>query len=265
MHMFSKIIDAALQPGMLFTLMVAAGAALLFTRRYRWGRAVIVTALALAVLISAAPVDDGATAWLEERFPIPSRLPERVEGIVVLGGAIDPIISAARRQIALNGAAERLVALIALARLYPDARLVFSGGSGAVFAREHKEADYARAFYRDMGFDVARILFESGSRNTRENAVLSKALAAPRPGETWLLVTSALHMPRAIGSFRAVGWEVVPYPVDYLTTGRLTAASALRFSPVGSGHLGPLLHEAVGLIGYRLRGWTDDLLPAPRD
>ena len=79
------------------------------------------------------------------------------------------------------------------------------------------EAAATRGCSSRDGLDARRILVETRSRNTYENAVYSKELAQPQPGQIWLLVTSANHMPRAVGCFRAVGFDVIPYPVDYDT------------------------------------------------
>ena len=131
--------------------------------------------------------------------------------------------------------------------------------------QELKEATYVKDFYQQINFDSGRIVFEDQSRNTRENAVFSKQLMAPKPGETWLLVTSAFHMPRAVGCFREVDWPVIAYPVDYLTPGRIGWAwSDLRFSPArGLVGLATIWHEMLGLISYRILGWTDSVFPSP--
>ncbi len=82
--------------------------------------------------------------------------------------------------------------------------------SGALFDTGHSEADVAENLIAGLGFDPARIAFERATRNIRENALLAMALAQPQAGETWLLVTSAFHMPRAMGSFGRAGWQVTP-------------------------------------------------------
>jgi uncharacterized SAM-binding protein YcdF (DUF218 family) len=106
-------------------------------------------------------------------------------------------------------------------------------------------------------------MLETRSRNTFENAVFTKAMVNPKPGERWLLVTSAQHMPRAVGCFRQAGFEVEAYPVAWRTRprGRITFAGTL------SGGLNTLdlaTHEWIGLIAYRLTGRSGELLPAPR-
>src|SRR5262249_20121851 len=156
---------------------------------------------------------------LEEQFPAwdPSR--GDPDGIVVLGGGLDMQASAARGLPELNEAAERMTATVELARKYPAVRIVFSGGDAGLITSGN-EADFALAFFESLGLPQERVLFENQSRNTIENAEFSKSLAGPKPGERWLIVTSAFHMPRAIGVFRAVGFAVEAYPVDWRTRGR---------------------------------------------
>jgi uncharacterized SAM-binding protein YcdF (DUF218 family) len=200
---------------------------------------------------------------LEERFPRPAALPDRVAGVIVLGGSVDPELAAIRDEASTNERAERLHALLRLARLYPEARLVFTGGSALLAGATASEADVARRYIAEAGLDPARVLFETRSRNTRENALYSKELANPSPGETWLLVTSAAHMPRSVGIFRGVGWPVTAWPVDYQTSGKLELSLYLNASDRLL-DLDIAAHEWLGLVYCRLRGWTDALLPAPQ-
>ena len=135
--------------------------------------------------------------------------------------------------------------------------------TGSVIDLDNREAPWIKRLMDEVGFDTSKMVFEDRSRNTRENAVFSKELMQPAEGETWVLVTSALHMPRSVGSIRAVGWPVVPWPVDY----RTGPAQHLHFrAPWGfSEHFEALqtaLHEWTGLIYYRMRGWTTELFPA---
>jgi uncharacterized SAM-binding protein YcdF (DUF218 family) len=126
----------------------------------------------------------------------------------------------------------------------------------------HKESDFAPGLMAELGIDPARVIFERDSRNTYENALYTKRLAEPGPDEVWLLVTSAFHMPRAVGVFRQAGWRVVPYPVDYQSGGLDHAG--LGFDLVGGLDLIDLaVHEWLGLGAYRAFGWTDALYPGP--
>ncbi|TAN58535.1 MAG: YdcF family protein, partial [Magnetospirillum sp.] len=264
MFVLSKVVGALSEPVTLFTLLVALGWLLSYSRRRMvLGRRILAVSLGLVAIPAVLPLERWFLVVLENRFPSPEALPEKIDGIIVLGGAVNPVVSAARGQVTANGAVTRLTALVPLVHRYPEARVIFTGGSGAVLDQEFKEATYVKEFYRQIDFDADRVVFEDQSRNTRENALFSKDLMAPRAGENWLLVTSAFHMPRAIGCFRAIGWPVIAYPTDYQTTGRMDMAwSDLRFSPgSGLGGLSTMLHETLGLISYRLTGWTDTLLP----
>jgi uncharacterized SAM-binding protein YcdF (DUF218 family) len=167
-----------------------------------------------------------------------------------------------RGQAAIGAAAERLFAMAALAKRYPQAKLVFTGGSGRLFAQDKKEAHLVAPLIQSLGVDSARAIFEDQSRNTTENATFSRRLADPKAGETWLLVTSAWHMPRTVGSFRKAGWPVVAYPVNYTTTGESMPPLLFNFG-YGISSLGGAMHEYAGLFFYWLTGKTDTLFPGP--
>jgi uncharacterized SAM-binding protein YcdF (DUF218 family) len=256
-----KLVWLVLAPGNLLLLLLLAGAVLAWRRRRR-GR-VPITAAALGFLVFAVlPLGTWFAAPLENRFPAPRPMPEQVDGIVLLSGAIDPVLSAARGQVAIGGAAGRVIETIALARRYPAARIVVSGGEGTMVQHGQPEADATKALMIALGVAAERIELESGSRSTAENAIFSYQLVRPPPGAIWLLVTSAMHMPRAIGSFRRAGWRILPYPVDYRTLPE--PGAALGFDLVGGLSLPTYaLKEWVGLAAYYARGRTDTLLPGP--
>lgn len=261
----SKILWVVFNPGHLLLLAGLLGAAALFARRPalrsagRW----IVVSVALALgLLAVLP----AGIWLaplENRFPRPDGLPARVDGVIALGGALDVKRSHRRGAPELTEAADRLAALLELARRYPRARLIFTGGNGSLLDDGTREADLVPDLLARIGLDSGRLILERGSRNTHENALLSKALANPRPGETWVLVTSAFHMPRAVGVFRRSGWPVIPYPVDHQGLGGPDWTSAPNLAR-GLAEVTLATKEWAGLIAYRLFGWSDSLFPGPR-
>lgn len=255
----SKVLWWLTSPAAMMLFVSGLGMVLLWTPWRRLARWLVTLALVPTLICAIVPFGLWITNGLENRFPSPEPLPERVDGIVVLGGSINQFVSAQRNQPALNGAAERLIAGAELARRFPDAKLVFSGGSGAL-RQDFKEAPVAADVWTRIGLPADRALYEDQSRNTWENALYSKQAADPKPGETWLLVTSAWHMPRAVGCFRQAGWSVVPYPVDYETGG---LDLSLRFEPGGLAQLAAAMHEWVGLLGYRIMGRTDALYPGP--
>lgn len=258
----SKILWVLAAPGNFFLLVLLIGVVrLAFGRRPRG--LFLVLAASLAMLATATlPLAQWLAAPLENRFPTVTSLPERVDGIVVLGGAVDPVLSEARGQVALDEAAERITAAAVLARRYPQARIVLSGGEANLIPTGLNEADATRKLLIDLGVAPDRLVLESASRNTWENAAFSYRAAQPRPDETWLLVTSAMHMPRAVGCFRHAGWSIVPYPVNYITPPTVKFALGFDF-PGGLSLLNPVVKEWDGLIAYYLLGRTDAFFPAP--
>jgi uncharacterized SAM-binding protein YcdF (DUF218 family) len=259
----SKILGFFAIPSNLVISVGLIGLLLLPTRFARAGRALAFASLIVLAILGLSPVGNVLMIPLEDRFPRWEATRGAPDGIIVLGGAISPDVSAARDEVALNEAAERLTVAVELARRYPTARIVFSGGSGALIYDEGAEAPFALRMLENLGIPRARILLEDRSRNTVENAIFSKALVQPKPGERWLLVTSAHHLPRAIGVFRKMGFPVEPYPVDWRTRG---APDALRpFATLGDGlrRSDTAVREWVGLAVYWLTGRSSALFPGP--
>ena len=264
--LLSKLFWWFANPASLLLLLTATGVYGLWRGRLTAARWLLSIALGVMVALTVLPLRQWVVGPLESRFAAPT-LPQSVTGIIILGGAIDPTLSRLRKQPVVNDAAERLVAGARLARLYPNARLVYSGGSAAVMGGgQDREADYAATLLSDLGVASGRSVFERDSRNTLENAIYTKRIIQPQPNETWLLVTSAMHMPRAVGLFRGQGWSVIPYPVDYTTSpwtgGRkdlLASGSMLD----GLSALNWGSKEWIGLLAARLLGKTANLLPAP--
>jgi uncharacterized SAM-binding protein YcdF (DUF218 family) len=257
----SKILGFFAIPSNLIISIGLFGLLLLRTRFARAGRRLVVTSLVALAVIGLSPLGNALILPLEQRFPPWDSAWASPDGIVVLGGAVSADVSAARNEIALNESAERMTVVADLARRYPKARIVFSGGSGALLFRDGTEAEFAVRLFETFGIARERIIAEDQSRNTAENAVFSKRLANPKPGETWLLVTSAYHMPRAIGIFRKQGFAIEAYPVDWRTRG---AEDALRpFFTLGDGtrRTDTAVREWVGLAVYWLTGQSSDLFP----
>jgi uncharacterized SAM-binding protein YcdF (DUF218 family) len=168
-----------------------------------------------------------------------------------------------RGQVTLNEAGERLTTMADLARRYPEARIVFTGGGSTILRDELSEAVALRRFAGELGTAPERILFETESRTTAENAILTRRLLDPKPGERWLLVTSAFHMPRSMGCFRRAGFNVTAYPVDFRTRGPEDRWKPFSFVSEGLRRLDLATKEWAGLVGYRLAGHIGELFPAP--
>jgi len=259
----SKILGFFAIPSNLVMAIGLAGVLLLPTRFARAGRRLIVASLIVLAVLGDSPIGNLLIMALEQRFPSWDAAQGAPDGIVVLGGAISPDVSTARNEIALNEAAERMPALVDLARRYPDARVIFSGGSPALFFSEAPEAEFAVRLLQSLGIPRNRIIVEDRSRNTVENAVFSKLIAQPKPGERWLLVTSAYHMPRSMGVFRAADFAVEPYPVDWRTRGTADAWRPFATLSEGLRRTDTAVREWIGLAAYWLTGRSSEFFPRP--
>ena len=261
LFLLSKLLWFLLRPNTLALVLALVGLAMVWRHR-RAGRWLLLAGLGYYAFVLVTPASQWITWPLETRFSRPVPPPGRVDGVIVLGGAVDQVLTEAHGIPALNGAAERMTEMVVLARRYPEARLLFTGGQGTFLQGGLTEADVARQLWTAMGLPQERVLYEDRSRNTWENAVLSHRLARPQPGETWLLVTSASHMPRSVGVFRQAGWEVTAWPVNYTTGGTPRAWYDAPF-PTRLNQFEGALREWVGLLAYRLLGRTGALFPAP--
>jgi uncharacterized SAM-binding protein YcdF (DUF218 family) len=230
----SKVLWLIAAPTSALVLISATAAlwAVLGSNCAAWLAAVAACGLAIGAF---TPISVALLVPLEYRFPFsPPDSQAHPDGIIVLGGS------------ALRG----IDAVEALSRDYPEARIIFSGYTATTVNRAAR-----------LGGDPARVYVESRPRTTFEDAQYSAALLKPKPSERWLLVTSAFHMPRAVGCFRAAGFQVQPYPVGFGDPAHLFAAYATGSTALL--YLDVVAKEWIGLIAYRLMGRTDALFPTP--
>lgn len=262
----SKVLALLAQPSTLFVLCIAAGLWMMrrgtASRRARWLVGGGILALFLGGL---GPLGNWFVLPLEQRFAsVPAPGPgDRVDGIILLGGFEDGWISTGRGGLGLNEAAERVTEGLRLALRHPEAKVVFTGGVGGLLARNVEAASAVAAFLIDAGVAKERLVLEDKSRNTYENAVYTRELVKPAEGERWYLVTSAYHMPRAMGLFRKAGFDVIAYPVDYRTRGPVDLTRLFERIPQGLMRLDLGVNEWLGLIAYRALGRIDELFPGP--
>ena len=261
----SKTVGFLAVPSNLIMLIVICGLLLWRGRFARLGRRMTAAGIVLLLIAGMTSLGTALLLPLENRFPQWNAAGGPPDGIVVLGGVLNPYISRQRHDIAFGPSVDRLIAAVDLARQYPAARIVFSGGNSSLIFPGLAEADVAVRFLEHSGVPSERIVLDRAARNTMENAVNARELAAPKPGERWLLVTSASHMPRAIGLFRAAGFPVEAYPVDWRTGGwhDVSAIPDLFLGEIGI--LDFAAHEWVGLLIDWMMGRTSSLFPGPAD
>lgn len=257
----SKIVESVLVPSNLVLIFFALGIALLILKRRRLALVLWIASATIVVLGGVTPLGYAALSSLENRFSLPI-LTAPPTGFIVLGGAVDIHISSARDVIAINDGAERLSETAALANRYPQARIFLSGGAGHIDSSTSlTESALARDILVKLNIAPDRIEMEEESRSTSENAVESLNFLRPSSGETWLLITSANHMPRAVAAFRKVGFKVVPYPVDYRTHGERVLWKFPKSVSAGLEDLDLAVHEWIGLVAYRVGGKSNSIFP----
>lgn len=258
----SKLFWFLIQPVNLAIILLLAGLLLAMLRWRRTAYGLFGAAALSLVLCVWTSFGALLVTPLEDRFPRPP-LPENVAGIVVLGGGFEGGINLVRGGYELNSGGDRYVEAAALARRYPNAKIVISGGTGTLVLEGEDDASTAVRLFEALGVARERLILEGKSRNTYENAVFTKDLVTPGPGETWLLVTSAFHMPRSMALFRKAEFPVLPWPVDYRTSGE-EGIGFFTDNPVDSLQTATLgIREWIGLIAYWLTGRIDEPFPSP--
>ncbi|KZD09783.1 YdcF family protein [Oceanibaculum pacificum] len=251
-----KLAWGVLEPGSLLLIGLAGGLACLFLGRVRLGRWFLGAVLLVGLAVTILPLGEWLLRPLEARHVPPSPLPGAIAGIMLLGGGLDPALTARRGPPALTGAGDRIVATALLARHYPATPILLLGGSGRMREQVYREAPAVAALLVALGTAPDRLVADDKSRTTRENAGSAAAfgLDAGTPDRPWLLVTSAWHMPRAMNSFAALNGSIRPYPVDYLT------------DPTDS-HWFPGFTEGLSLLGLAMKEWLGlaayAILPRP--
>jgi uncharacterized SAM-binding protein YcdF (DUF218 family) len=259
----SKIFWFFAVPSNVIVMAILAGAVLRATRWPRTGQRMILGGVAALLVFGLTPVPLWMLMPLETRFPPYQDDGTPVAGVIVLGGSFETEPTDHYGQMALNDAGERILAIATVAQRFPEARIVYTGGGSGFVTGRTPEATLVERTAEDMGVAPGRIVYERRSLNTYENAVFSKEIVQPKPGERWLLVTSAFHMPRSMGVFRQAGWNVVAHPVDFRTGGPEDADRFFSAIAQGLTRTDTAIKEYIGLIAYRIAGKTDALFPEP--
>ena len=210
------------------------------------------------IIISILPIGNYLIYQIEKEYHSNNEIPESIDGILILGGATNVLMFREYGQISLNGSAERLVESVDIIRKHQNAKVVFSGGSAVLNRPDLGHSDVAKFFYKKMGLNTNRIIFENNSRNTFENILFSKEIIIPKKNEKWLLITSASHMKRAQLVAEKNNWNLIPYAVDFknFKNFKFTVNLNLLLN-INSFQQG--LHEWLGLVSYYLMGRTSKI------
>lgn len=261
-YLLSKLFWLFAQPVSLLAELAVLALVFSLTRWRGVERALLSVLVVLTVLMLFTNIGQLAISPLEQRFHRPAQMPGAVAGAIVLGGGIDTAIARDNRSYELNAAGDRFVEGLRLALDHPDFKIVVTGGVGSFGEPGDGDGIAGQRFFDAFNVPRSRLLFESQSQNTYQNAVDTKALLSTaeikRP---WLLITSAYHMPRALDVFRTQGFDVVPWPVDYRAPQHPMFRIALADPDGNLTTLTVALKEWTGLLAYWLSGRTSELLP----
>ena len=256
----SKYIWTVISPDSLFIILLTLCLLLFLLRQTKKATLLLGLLVFCTLFLSFFSVGDWMLYPLESRFQHNPDLPKQVDGIIVLGGSVIPDRSVEWQQLETNWSHERLSSFLQLAQLYPNAKLVFSGGNASTDMDKPTEAQTAETYFFNSGISPERLFIDKKARNTAENASYSKQLVNPQPSEVWVMITTAYHMPRAMGVFCQQNWKVIPYPVDHQTLP--SKLYQPRFGLIGhANHLILASHEWIGLLYYYFSGKTHQLLP----
>ncbi len=250
----SKTVGMAARAETWLILFLALALLALWRKKAGLAKALILICFLATLGLTVFPLGNELIARLESQYPAEPAV-TRVDSIIVLGG--DEDLPPYRRWggIQVNDSGERLIEGLALAQRFAQAKLVYTGGMGSLGANRGQD-DPSQMMYEAwvrLGIAPQRIVLERASRNTAENATMTRDLIQPLAGEVHLLVTSAAHMPRAMRTFERAGWTgLVAWPVDY-QSGQSSWARTWALD----GNLAVLdsaLREYIGLLAYGLAG-----------
>ena len=221
----------------------------------RMGRFIFVLVLIFFYCASATVISDPLFTCLEGHKSVNQEPKRHFDAAIVLCGMVSLKLTKGD-YIEFGPAVDRILMGIDMIRRKQADYLVISGGSGELISSGLSEARVLKAFAIRFGVPEKKILIDPDSRNTRENALMTKALVKKYKLKKLALITSAFHMPRAMGCFRAVGLSPVPISVDYHEPA--DEKDFRRYLP-STGSMGLsaiMLHELSGIVAYGLLGYA---------
>jgi len=233
--------------------------------RLKWdlhGQRLMNFALISILALGLLPAGPLLVTWLERQYPTPAELPQKIDGIILLGGAFESHLTMKTGHIVANDQVDRVFCFVDIAKKHPEAKLVYSGGAGDIMSPDAMEGDDARAFFKLVGLGERKIFYEEKSRNTYENVLYTMEMTDPKAKENWIVATSAYHMPRSMGIFKAFEWNVIPYQCDPRTNGTYNVFSRLPNITGNFVLLNIALKEIIGSVVYYMTGKSAYLLPS---
>ena len=255
-YSLSKALWSIFQPTQILVYLLLLVLILSFFNKNKFSKIVSSITIILFILIIFLPNGTYLLWKLEDTYTIPKSFPNKIDGILILGSGINPFLTYQHSQIILNEKIERITESIKLMKQFPDAKGVYSEGAPITAKTKLTNIDVVKMFYKEMGADNKKIIFENKSRNTYENFIFSRKFINNNNSDKWILLTSAYHMKRAMSVAEKLELNFIPYPVDY----RLQTAYNWKLVYIVKGrnfltnlnHFQLAVHEYIGLIVYYL-------------
>jgi len=260
MFLLSKLVWVVLSPLNLLIIILFIGFLFQLMKIQLISRFFYLIALLFFIVVVIFSTGKFLLSNLESKYPALNIMPKKIDGILILGGPTNPLLTHIHNQVSFNEAGERLTEAVKLIKIYHSSKIIFSGGSGSLEKDALTHSDVAKKFFLEMDIDIRQIIFESKSNNTYENILFSKSIIHPKNNEKWLLITSSFHMTRAMNIAEKLGWEFIPYPVDF-RTGNKRIKLIPSFTKIlqNFNTFNLVSHEIVGLISYYYLGRTSKI------
>ena len=255
----SKILWTILNPFNIILLFIFLGFILSFFSNKNFSKIVYSLTFVFFIIIAVMPTGAFMFYQLEKKFHVLKSLPNKIDGILILSGATNPVLTKEYNQISLNDSVERLTESIQLMKKYSNTKIIFSGGSGSINNQKLTHSEVANLFFKNFEIKLDNIIYEDKSRNTYENILFSKKIAHPKINENWLIVTSAFHLPRALNIAEKLEWKFIPYAVDFKMSKKFSWKPTINFlSNITTFQAAS--HEWIGMIAYYLMGRSSKIL-----
>ncbi len=245
-------------PFNLLILFFLIGLIFLIIKKHKIALFILLIDFVITFTISFFPIGQYLTYLLEKDYHTKIEFSEKIDGIMILGGATNAKLANEYNQINVNDASERLIESLRLINRFDKAKIVFSGGSGSINKTNYSHAQIAKKFYEIAKINIENIIFEDKSRNTFENILFTSKIVKPKNNETWILITSAFHMKRALLIAEKINWKFIPYAVDFKTGKKISLKPNLNLYNNFSAFQ-KISHEWTGLFAYFLMGRTNSI------
>ena len=255
----SKIVWIILNPFNILLISILLGFLLSFLSNKTFSKIIYSLTFIFFIITAVMPTGKFMIYQLEKKFHVLESLPNKIDGILILSGATNPVLTKEYNQISLNDSVERLTESIQLMKKYSNTKIIFSGGSGLINNQKLTHSEVARLFFANFEITLENIVYENKSRNTYENILFSKKIANPKINENWLIVTSAFHMPRALNIAEKLDWKFIPYAVDFRVMKKFSWKPTIKFLENIS-KFQTASHEWVGLVAYYWIGRSSKIL-----